>query len=163
MLLRALLSLLVLGAALLGPALVAPAPSIAQGTASDDDRLLEIPPSNTNETVPRSAYDNPNMTLIEQEAASRNSAASQEVNRNLNTEFANYTGDAPATITFVIFAIASIALLLSEVWHGRAFGYALVDVFTSRLFSWTWSTFWDVVQKLSALAGLVQAVRYFFF
>jgi hypothetical protein len=31
------------------------------------------------------------------------------------------------------------------------------------LFSWTWATFWDVVQKLSALAGLVQAVRYFFF
>jgi hypothetical protein len=55
--------------------------------AEDDDKLLEIGPSQTDEVVPRSPFANPSMTLIEQEEASRNSGASQEVNKNLNNEF----------------------------------------------------------------------------
>jgi hypothetical protein len=55
--------------------------------AEDDDKLLEIGPSNTDEVVPRSPYENSKMSLEELEKATRNSGASQEVNRNLNTEF----------------------------------------------------------------------------
>lgn len=48
---------------------------------------LEIGPSEPGApTVPRSAYKHPEMTLEEQEAASRNSGASQEVNKYLNRD-----------------------------------------------------------------------------
>lgn len=60
------------------------------GNAADEEALLSIGASNTERTVPLSPYDHPGMSLIEQETQTRNSMASQEVNRNLNNEFANY-------------------------------------------------------------------------
>jgi hypothetical protein len=64
--------------------------STTTGNEYDENGLLSPGAANTDSTVPTSPYEHPTMSLIEQETQSRNSLASQEVNRNLNNEFANY-------------------------------------------------------------------------
>jgi len=62
----------------------------ATAQSANDDGLPEVAPANTTATTPRSPYDDPTMALREMEEATRNSAASQEVNKNLNEEFGTY-------------------------------------------------------------------------
>jgi len=64
--------------------------STTTGNEYDENGLLSPGAAKTQSTVPTSPYEHPTMSLIEQETQTSNSLASQEVNRNLNNEFANY-------------------------------------------------------------------------
>jgi len=64
--------------------------STTTGNEYDENGLLSPGAATTQSTMPASPYEHPTMSLIEQETQTRNSLASQEVNRNLNNEFANY-------------------------------------------------------------------------
>jgi hypothetical protein len=103
--------------------------------------------------TPLSPYAHEEMTLEQQEAASRNSGASQEVNRNFNTEFADYI--PPSTgIFFLIFVIAIVALVIVDRSHSVV---GAVKVALFRLPSGiSWATFWNVLAKASAVVTIFQ-------
>ncbi len=64
--------------------------STTTGNELDENALLSPGAAKTQSTVPSSPYEHPTMSLIEQETRSRNSSAAQQVNRDLNNDFANY-------------------------------------------------------------------------
>lgn len=101
----------------------------------DENGLLSPGAANTNNTVPTSPYENPTMSLEEQETHSRNSLASQEVNRSLNTEFANYR-EPVAGLAFVAAILASIVLAAKAAWLGIPFASAVATVVQRGFFRW---------------------------
>lgn len=64
--------------------------STTTGNELDENALLSPGAAKTQSTVPSSPYEHPTMSLIEQETRSRNSSAAQQVNKDLNNDFANY-------------------------------------------------------------------------
>ncbi|MDX2107318.1 MAG: hypothetical protein SFY67_13035 [Candidatus Melainabacteria bacterium] len=64
--------------------------STTTGNELDENALLSPGAAKTQSTVPSSPYEHPTMSLIEQETRSRNSSAAQQVNQDLNNDFANY-------------------------------------------------------------------------
>jgi hypothetical protein len=120
------------------------------------DPLLQIGPSNTYETVPRSPYEHPGMMLEEQETATRNSGASQEVNRNLNTEFANYS-EAIAAVAWITAILASVLLVAKAAWLGIPLVSAVASVVSHGFFRWP-TTPLEWISKLAIYIGLADLV-----
>lgn len=129
--------------------LVQPQPAPMYQTTDD---LPQIGPSETNQTVPRSPYEHPSMTLDEQEIASRNSGASQEVNKNLNTEFANFS-EPVAAVAWVTAILASVLLAVKAAWFGIPFFSAVASVVQRGFFRWP-ETPLEWINKLAIYIGL---------
>lgn len=128
--------------------------SLAAAQSTDD--FPPIAPANTDKTVPTSPYEHPTMTLEEQERASRNSLAPQEVNRNLNTEFANYR--EPLAIVVWGTALATTLLLaLKSAWVGIPFVSAVAGAVQRGFFSWP-TTPLEWVNKLAIYIGIADFI-----
>jgi hypothetical protein len=130
--------------------------SSAYGQPLDEKDLLEIGRAKTDSTVPSSRYEHPTMTLEEQETASRNSSASQQVNQDLNTDFANYR----EPVTLVIWGTALLAtplLALKSAWVGIPFVSAVAGAVQRGFFSWP-TTPLEWVNKLAIYIGIADFV-----
>jgi hypothetical protein len=93
------------------------------------------------------------MSLEEQETGSRNSSAAQQVNRDLNTDFANYR-EPVAAVAFVTAFLASIVLAAKAAWVGIPFVSAIASVVQRSFFRWP-TTPLEWVNKLAIYIGLV--------
>ena len=126
-------------------------PSLAQAQV-DDDPALRISPSTTNKTVPDTPYEQPGKSLIGQEEASRNSPASQEVNKNLNNEFANYS-EPIAAVAWITAIVASLLLVAKAAWFGIPLASAFASVIARGFFRWP-RTPLEWINKLAIYIGL---------
>lgn len=132
-----------------------------EARAQSDD-IPPIGPSNTDQTVPTSPYDHPGMTLEEQEQDSRNSLASQEVNRFLNQAFQEPEKTPLPGLTLMI---AILILALGELWQHRgligSIAAAIGGVLSSTSGRRLWSKFWVWISRISGLWTLYQIVAHF--
>lgn len=119
----------------------------------DENGLLSPGTAKTTNTVPTSPYENPTMSLEEQETRSRNSSAAQQVNRDLNTDFTNYR-EPVAGLAFVAAILASIVLAGKAAWLGIPFASAVATVVQRGFFRWP-TTPLEWVNKLAIYIGLV--------
>ncbi len=131
-----------------------------QGAPAFEDPFPPIGPANTDRTVPTSPYDHPSMTLQEMETATRNSSASQEVNRNLNTEFANYS-EPVAAVAWLTALAATLLLVVKSMWYGIPLVSSIAAVLGRGFFRWPRSPL-EWVNKLAIYIGLAQSLWVFF-
>ncbi len=128
--------------------------AFAQEAKKDKDGLYLIPPANTHKTVPTSPFEKPTMTLIEQETLSRNTVASQEVNRSLNAYWANYR--KPITIvTWLTAAFATLSLAAKAAWVSIPFVSAVAAALERGFLRWP-TTPLEWVNKLAIYIGLAE-------
>lgn len=133
---------------------VASLASFAYAQSTDD--FPPIAPANTDKTVPTSPYEHPTMTLEEQERASRNSGASQAVNHNLNTEFADYR-EPLAIVVWGTALAATLLLALKSAWVGIPFVSAVAGAVQRGFFNWP-RTPLEWVNKLAIYIGIADFV-----
>lgn len=130
--------------------------SFAYAQSTDEHGLPEVGPANTDQTVPTSPFEHPNMMLEEQERATRNSLAHQEVNRNLNTEFANYR----EPLTIVVWGtalVATLLLALKSAWVGIPFVSAVAGAVQRGFFNRP-RTLLEWVNKLAIYIGIADFI-----